>query len=307
MRSRFFFFVILGLLLMCLSPAGARGDSVVPSFVPQGGSASQQSAVLYFRYGAEPYLGRENRTVFFNPGTAFEKALLQSLLEGPGSVYPHLEPMFPLGTEILATHAQGDMLFVTFNERLLDAYPDEKSLSSAAYREKEGRLKRELAMAALSCTITENTPYAYVQVLVLGKTRATTSMRLSERYYLKDSDALPPPLSRAEHRILTPQSAAALLCDYWLGLDLSSMAGLLVSAGQATDLPERIPLLTHYTLSSGTVSPDRQNAIVLADFTLQSPDGNTHERIGWPLRLRYMQGIWLIESESLQTLWGAAQ
>ena len=307
MRRTFFPLIILAALLCSLAPHDALSEVPVPSFVPRSGGTTQQNSVLYFRYAAEPYLGRESRTVSFDPGTTYENALIRSLLEGPGSVYPHLEPVFPLGTEVLSTQARGDLLFVTFNEKLLNAYPDEVSLSTPSYRENEGRLKRELAMAALSCTITENTPFAYVQVLVLGDMRATTSMRLSERYYLLDSDVLPPPLSRAENRILTPQSAATLLCNYWLKLDRRGMAMHLRAAGEAADLPEGLPLLTSFALTNGTVSPDGQSAIVLADLTLRSNDGNSYARLGWPMRLSYVQGVWLVEQSALRSLWEAAK
>ncbi len=275
-------------------------NAQVPAYYPS--TESQQDAILYFRHGATPYLGREKRTLYFDTASTFEKALVQGLLDGPSAVYARLVPMFPAGTEVLSTQGQGEILFVTFNEHLMDPYPDEHQLSSPEYRAGEGRLRRTLAMSALSCTITENTPYAYVQVLVEGNTQVSTSLRLPQSYYLMDSTALPPPLVRDEGSIMQPNDAVEMLCQKWTIKDISGMQNYLTGSQDKEKL-QQMPLLIGHTISGGTISYDGLSSIVLISASMQQQDGTTLSRISWPLRLVFREGVWLVQTETLVTLW----
>jgi hypothetical protein len=294
--------LILWLLLGSVS-FGALASPAVPSYLP--GGSSSQAAVLYFRYQGTPYLGREKRTLLFDPASSYEKALVQALLDGPSAVYAHLVPLFPEGTRVLGTRAQGNILFVTFNENIMNPYTNENNLADPLYREGEGRLRRTLAMSALSCTITENTSYAYVQVLVEGAAVRNDSLRLPQSYYLLESDILPPPLSRDEGSIMKPHDAVELMCQKWALKDLTGMGEFITANGDSSEAWGEIPLLTGYTLSPGTISHDGTSAMVLLSAAMQLNDGTILERGGWPLRLQAAEGIWLIQAESLLPLWGA--
>ncbi len=292
--------ILMGLffVLALLIPAFACAQ--IPSYFPSG--ESQQSAILYFRLENTPFLGREKRSLYFDTTSTFEKALVQALVDGPSAVYSRLIPMFPDGTKVLSTQGQGDILFVTFNDSLLDPYPDEHNLSSPEYREGEGRLRRTLAMSALSCTITENTSYAYVQVLVEGSAQISTSLRLPQSYYLLDSSTLPPPLSRDENSIMQPDDAVEILCQKWTVKDVQGMQGYIYGNDEK-DALQNIPLLIGHTLSSGTVSYDGLSALVLLSATMQQPDGTSLSRTGWPLRLVFRDGLWLVQLETLTPIW----
>ncbi len=284
------FLLLFGLMMLLSACALAQQ---VPSYRPN--ATAQRQAVLYFRFYRTPYLGREERTIVYDPATSFEKALAQALVAGPSSVYPHLKPLFPEGTRVLAAQGQGSVLFVTFNENLMHAYPDESNPFMAGYREGEGLMRRELAMAALSLAVTENTDYAYVQPLVMGNVSTATSLRLSERYYLREGSALPAPLTRAEDKALTPISAAGLLFSAWEKQSVADMRAYMT--GEAAAL-EKLPVLSSFTLSGGSVSMDGQSAMVLATVSLEIAGGHAYGIALWPLRLKMVQGVWLVDAAS---------
>lgn len=288
-------FLLLSFVMLVLTCCALAQQ--VPSYRPN--TTAQRQAVLYFRFYRTPYLGREERTIVYDPATSFEKALAQALVVGPSSVYPHLKPLFPEGTRVLAAQGQGSVLFVTFNENLMHAYPDESNPFMAGYREGEGLMRRELAMAALSLTITENTDYAYVQPLVMGNVSTATSLRLSERYYLREGSALPAPLTRAEDRALTPLSAANLLFSAWEKQTMADMRAYMT--GEAAVL-EKLPTLSSFTLSGGTVSADGQSALVLTTVSLELDGGHTCDIVLWPLRLKMVQGVWLADAASFAAM-----
>lgn len=269
----------------------------VPSYRPT--TTAQRQAVLYFRFYRTGYLGREERTILYDPATSFEKALTQALVAGPSSVYPHLKPLFPEGTKVLGAQGQGNVLFVTFNENLMHAYPDESNPLLSGYREGEGLLRRELAMAALSLAVTENTDYAYVQPLVMGSVSASTSLRLSERYYLRDSSALPAPLTRAENRLLSPSAAAGLLFSAWEKQSPKDVGAYIT--GDAAPL-DQLPSLNSFTLSEGSVSMDGQTAIVQTTLSVQGQGSGLYNIVLWPLRLKMVQGVWLVDASSFAAM-----
>ena len=197
LASAFVFFALMGVL-----PFSLAGQML--GVEAQQGDLLRQSVTLYYRYLDSGFLGREQREISFPRTTAPELAIAAALIEGPGSLSPWLNPLFPPGTQVLSALREGDRLFLTFNEALMNRYSDEALVMSGDYRKGEGQLRRRLAMASLVNSLTETGQYSSVQVLVRGETYIATSMRLSGRYYLEDGDSLPPPLLRQEEYIFTP-------------------------------------------------------------------------------------------------------
>lgn len=132
---------------------------------------------------------------------------------------------------------EGETLFVTFNEQLLGRYADEAVIFSTDYSQGEGRLRRRLAMAALVNTLTESGLYSRVQVLVRQESYITSSMRLSMRYYLLEDDSLPPPLTRQESYILTPQVSAQIFWRAGAAVISRPVCGWCAAAKAAPLLP----------------------------------------------------------------------
>ena len=187
---------------------------------------------LYFRYRSSALLGRELRIIPVPASGPYELSVVRALLDGPGSLYPHLSPLFPPGTQALSAVAEGGTLFITFSESIMGHYPDEPLIMTPEYSRNEGALRRHVAMAGLVNTLTELGRYSSVQVLVRGETYIASSMRLSMRYYLEDSDALPDPLVRQEISIQGPKSAADTLLSAWQSNNWDSCYPLLISGTQ---------------------------------------------------------------------------
>ncbi|MHC1785952.1 MAG: GerMN domain-containing protein [Christensenellales bacterium] len=276
---------------------------------PRQAETRSLPVTLYFRYGSSASLGREQRLLAVPANGSYELALVQALVEGPGSLSVHLSPLFPPGTQALSAVSEGGTLFVTFNETLMGQYPDEALLTNQVYRAGEGRLRRRLAMAALVNTLTETGLFRAVQVLVRGETYVASSMRLSMRYYLEDSDLLPDPLVRQESCIQSPRSAVQTLMEAWQTADWSACYPLLISGTsplpsqhELSSLAQAAPKLLDYQLTAGTVSLDGASAIVCVSCTILRANGSTQVIEALPLHLLMKDGIYRIPYEGLQGL-----
>lgn len=305
------------LFLCCLCLLQIPVLSAAPAIMPaQMLSPNDQEAqmrklplTLYFRYRSSALLGRELRVLSVPGSGPYELSVVRALLDGPGSLSPHLSPLFPPGTQALSAVAEGGTLFVTFNETIMGHYPDEPLIMTPDYSRGEGALRRRIAMAGLVNTLTELGRYRAVQVLVRGETYIATSMRLSMRYYLQDSDDLPDPLVRQETYIQSPRSAAQTLLSAWQGGNWAGCYPLLISGVQTLpseheliQIVRQAPGVLDYALSAGTVALDGQSAVVCVDYTLRRANGSTQTINAFPMKVLLVDGIYRIPYESLRQL-----
>ena len=309
----------LSLLMLCFYIwADTAWAAVIPPDSMLSAQAQEEqpiklSATLYFRYRSTGYLAREVRELNASRTISDEMALINALVEGPGSLSPQLSPLFPAGTHALSTAVEGETLFVTFNEQLLGRYADEAVIFSTDYSQGEGRLRRRLAMAALVNTLTESGLYSRVQVLVRQESYITSSMRLSMRYYLLEDDSLPPPLTRQESYILTPQVSAQIFLEGWLSGDIAS--GLRMVRGSESralaaipsefelrQMMEQAPRLADFVATPGSIALDGQSAVVSVSLHLLRDDGSERMIENKPLRMIQREGIYAIPYESFEGL-----
>ncbi|MCR4886765.1 MAG: GerMN domain-containing protein [Clostridiales bacterium] len=267
--------------------------------------ASGFTAVLYFRYGTTAYLAPQTRQVEVGRNEAPEHALVQALLDGPSGAAPILGGLFPPGTEVLSTLSQGDTLFVTFNEAMMGRYADEGQ--DAADRT-EGVLRRQMCLDALSATLTEAGLCARVQVLVYRGVDQGKSLRLTAGFLDQSGDeALLPPLTRREDRLLTPHNTAVLILDAWQRQEWAALYDLTARDAArpreqaACDAFADGGTLVSFSVSPGSVSPDGQSAVVSVDLTLLGEAGD-REIGGYPLRMRREDGLWKIGYDELEKL-----
>ncbi|HHU02536.1 MAG TPA: GerMN domain-containing protein [Christensenellaceae bacterium] len=258
-----------------------------------------KDSVLYYRFSNTSYIAPEERKIFVSPSASYETELLRALVKEPSSVYPHFSPLFPDKTDIITTWGKGNLLFVTFNEHIMDRYTDEYMRFDEKYKDEEGMLRRKLAMAALSCTVTENTNYAYVQVLVKGNIEQNRSMRLSTNYFLSDENKLINPLYREESYIITPDVCAKFMFDAWKRVDFAAMQKWILNLKNTLS---DLPILSEYSISRGTCSPGGKTAILMLNAILQSKEGITKEIKNLPIRLIYDEGIWRVDFTSIKSL-----
>ena len=216
---------LLPLLLFCLlltacsrdplAPMASDAGTSLPAPVAEALPAEENRAVLWFRFGAEPYLAPEARIIATVSTDNYALALLRALAEGPGAASTELRSLFPQGTQVLACAQSGRVMFVTLSKHILNSYADEPaSWRDDPYWAAEVPLRRQLCMQSIAATLTENCPVDTVVILVDQST--TDSLRLRKGYYTLDGDpSLAEPLTRDEALLLTPARTAEVVLQCW--------------------------------------------------------------------------------------------
>lgn len=271
----------------------------------------QVDAVLYFRYQDSPYLTQESRRISVKHTESLERALVQALLDGPAGASDLSVRLFPKGTEVLNVLEEGGRLFVTLSKQAQEPMNDENTYSQTA--RDAALLRRRLAMSSLVNTLTEYGKFRDVQVLILNDPGLSTSMRLSMRYYLEDSDALPGPLTRDEEAIITPGLALQHIMTLWQRQDWSRLLKLVAVTGSENTPPmkledaQRFPTLLELDVSPGSVAPGGGSAVVALRANLLKNTGDSVTLFDFPvLMLRNHQG-WMLSLSSLQTILEASK
>jgi hypothetical protein len=275
-----------------------------------------QTVTLFFRYGREPMLAGEARVLSISQNESEEKALVQALLDGPGAGSTELTRLFPDQVQVLNTVAQGDVLFVTFNDALLKPYADEPNdweLRDDWLREVPQR--RRLAMAGLTASITENFSYHSVQVLVQQRSDVSTSLRLENAYFHDASlpRGLAAPFTREEALLLTQENTIRTIISAWQEKDWSRLYLYVAAFNQLTGQPrpsletsylqwDQAPAITGFDTTGGSVSPDGSRAVMSVDLTLVMGNGLETKFSAYPVVLLRDRGIWKISYEQLTAL-----
>ncbi len=260
-------------------------------------SPDSRTITLYFRYGASAYLAPEQREIQLKRNESLEKAMVEALIQGPDASDPALSALFPPGTEVLAATAQGDTLFITFNEAFLGRYADEPTDAASS----EGTLRRQLCLQSLAAALTEEGLCTQVQVLVYRSAVQTASMRLQKGFLNRtNDDALLPPVTRDESCLLTPYNTASLILQAWQDQDWPTLYDLTAREGESGTVRAgeqnafaafaAARSLTGYTLSPGNVSFDGQRAVLAV--SLETGDQTTQ---GYPLLLLREEGVWKMD------------
>ena len=275
-----------------------------------------QTATLYFRFGREPMLASEAREISISQNESAEKAVVQALLDGPGAGASELSRLFPEQVQVLSVVPQDGILYVTFNDALLRPYSDEPGdWQTRREWQNEVPLRRRLAMAGLTATITENFPYQSVQVLVQQRGDVSTSLRLENAYFHSQDlpGGLAAPFRRDESLLLTQRNTVLAILGAWQEKDWNRLY-LYVSSGNLSGTEERpstesailqwdrAAALTKYEATGGSVSHDGNRAVVDVNITLAQGDEPGENFADWPVMLTRDRGIWKISFEQLTAL-----
>ncbi|MBQ9196955.1 MAG: GerMN domain-containing protein [Clostridia bacterium] len=281
-------------------PEGLIKDSadsaVIIDAVPVSSAARQATDTLYFGYGDTGLLRQESRQITLLPNETREKALVRALLEGSRDAGSR--PLFPEKTEVLSTQAQDSVIYITFNESLYDRYADGDTLQ-----------RRQLALDALTATLTESGEYRSVQVLVRAEENVGRSMRLTTRFFREEEEEAVPPLLRRSASLPTPSAYAVALLTAWQRQDPEALSAFVSSREEWTqsalsgDLAAADALLS-FAVYDGTVSPDGGSAVVCADLVLRDRDGAETMMDACPLRLVSEGGAWKILRSQLLNIMG---
>lgn len=271
-------------------------------------SPDSRAITLYFRYRDSAYLAPEQREIEMKRNESLEKAIVSALIQGPEASSVALSALFPPGTEVLSAAAQGDTLFIAFNEAFLGRYADESTDAVS----NEGTLRRQLCLQSLAAALTEQGLCAQVQVLVYSSAAQNTSMRLQKGFLNRtNDDSLLPPVTRDESCLLTPYNTASLILQAWQAKDWPTLYDLIAKgenaanarAGEqnAFDAFAAARTLTDFALSPGSVSFDGQKAVLTASLEVQ--DQGAEETVqGYPLLLLREEGIWKMDYTRLMNM-----
>lgn len=254
-----------------------------------------REVTLYFPVSGTNYLGSEKRVIQYSPALPFETALVSALLQGPESVSPFLEKPFQPGLKVLATSQSKGLLFITFNDKIYKPYAGE-----AAKTNEQKIPRRKLAMDALANTITENTDFSKVQVLVDNQQSIDISMRLNGSYLFMSENDILPPFTRNEFSILTPSAACKRLLTAWQEKREEISYEHLVSSGMQSF--SGLPLLLSYEVYEGTITANPSKGIVCVSLTIQNEKHQAIEINRFPLRVVFQNGFWVVEGNSLNLL-----
>ncbi len=315
--------LMLLMLLTACAPSGNSMEALSVTAAPQedeipradgdDAAATDTSALIWYRYGDEPMLAAERRTVSRLPNEPYETALLRLLLEGPSLNAPALRGLFPAGTRVISTSRQGEMLFVTLSYQLMNGYSDEPSnwRSDTAWA-KEVPLRRRLAMQAIAATVTENTTAQQVVILLEQRGETTDSLRLRQKYYTLNAadDALADPLRRDESLLLTASGTMRTILTCIQQRDIRRLYRYLAQSdpdtGEARMEYEAFaskwteyPALTAFDFSGGSSSSTR------AVFTVSGTrltDGVPQRFTGRSVHLMKTGGLWCISMSQLTAI-----
>lgn len=303
---------LLPLLLICLLLTGCSRDPIapmatdMPAEIPAPAIADMPAeanqAVLWFRYGDEPFLAAETRVITTTAAENFALALLRDLVQGPGAAATELEGLFPTGTQVISATQAGRVMFVTLSKHIMNGYADEP----ADWRNQpdwaaEVPLRRVLAMQSIAATLTENC--AVDTVVILVDQSATDSLRLRRSYYTLDGDTtLAEPLLRDEALLLTPARTAEIILQCWAESDWARLYRYVAQTDPATGMerPEESDFVHAMSETAHLLRATAQGGSVhgnSAVFTVQGAylvDGTERPFTGQVLRLTREKGLWRV-------------
>lgn len=273
-------------------------EAVFPAAQAPESAAARREVTLYFRYGDQPYLAPEIRTVTIAADQSLEMVLLQELSKGPGSRSTQLTAALPEGCGFIAAVSQERTLFVTLGSSILKGWTDEPAdWTASAYWQVEAPLRRQLCVQSIVATLTENCDYDQVQFLVEQTNVLRDSLRLRQSWFLDGADdtVLSDPIPRQEELLLSPGNTLRALLDAWKSRDAALLYGYLTQRPDLADCQQAVtdaPLLLSYAFSGGAVSPDGQTIHYTLRLCWQDTSGQSRETSGLAVRLTRVDGLW---------------
>lgn len=301
--------MVLFLLTGCQAPLHNPLEQAKATLVP-GVDASLHSPIagpkdtdtftaeLYFRFQTEPYLTLEERELTIGRDASLEKAMVQALLDGPSAASPELKRCFSDQVRVISADSQGDLLYVTLSQELLEPYADERTAG-----QEEVRIRRQLSMQSLAATIIENLNYDAVQVLVQQTDSVNSGMRLPLSYYQQGQEGTATPLQRDETWLLTPKNTAQILFSLWQQKDWVRLYQYFTLHDPATGAArpsqadayaalDQAKTLDAFDTGDGQVSLAGQRAAVACSLSMQMGAGTEVSVFPATVRLYRENGIW---------------
>jgi hypothetical protein len=131
----------------------------LPHVDPEAGMSREADVTMYYRLAGEEALLALDQTITVRANEYVEEAIMRQLIEGPPAFLTDLVPVFPAGTRLVDVSSEGAILYVTLSAELLNASSDAKT-------REEIDIERRMAIYAIVNSVTSNSLYSRVQVMV---------------------------------------------------------------------------------------------------------------------------------------------
>ena len=145
----------------------AAAPQILSPSLENSAQTKTQNVSLYFPYGEDSTLGREEREVSYAANERLENAILAALLEGPSEEYPQLNRIVNEDVQIINSSLNGNTLFITFNAAFLqpvsqlpEGWEEDSELLSTV------RTQRRMALVAIVNSVTGVNGISQMQLLV---------------------------------------------------------------------------------------------------------------------------------------------
>ncbi len=247
----------------------------LPRIDPEAGVSREADVTMYYRLAGEEALLALNQTITVRANESLEEAILRQLIEGPPAFLTDLVPVFPAGTRLVDVSSEGAILYVTLSAELLNASSDAKT-------REEIDIERRMAIYAIVNSVTSNSLYSRVQVMV-DMDGVGSGTRIPGSLLGFDSLQLLEPMRFSSDVIATPKSivefALAHMSDQELtqaySLFLESETGGLQKPDYATFETQLLSLghVTSYTVHDYEIAQDKRSARVSFDMGWVTREG----------------------------------
>lgn len=302
---------LAALFIFCTPPGQAaelvfQGDAQAPVISPsaEGSEPEQREVSLYYRMRGEDMLARETRQVLFPLDTTVEAMLITKLIEGPGPNLLALTGLFNPGTKVM-TSGEGSLLTVVLSSEFLEKpadAPDNWRQDSAWHSEVLTR--RRLALLSIVNTVTEETSYTAVQLLVQQDDNDRYGRRIPRAEIYEDGaeSVVLSPVTRAEASILSARNTAEIVLSCWREKDYDRLYRFVLGRPTEEEFRQRMlqvdRSLTGFSLLPGVVSNDGQSAVITANIEYRNANGYVQVR-DYPIRMVRDSSLWKMDYEAL--------
>ena len=290
----------------CTSPfheSTAKGD-YAPEINPAsdinvGGSVD---VTLFYPLEGEGYLATVNKTVDVASGERLETAIMRELIAGPVNL-EGLKAPFPSDVGLVSITDDGQILYVTLSKDYLSF------VSTASYLGYDPKL----SLAAMVNSLTENTSFQRVQLLIDSDGNGNGARPTREQVGLTgdaQSTALEA-LTKDSKLILTPQASVQILFAAAKDRDTERLFRILAKDGVQSRPKEetlkqlmetRGSVLISFSIQDEMISLDETTAQVRVDLEIRTKEQGTQKMYGVGINLLQEDSVWRVDYDSVQEI-----
>lgn len=298
---------LLWLVCGCTSPfyESTAKSEYAPEINPAsdinvGGSVD---VTLYYPMEGEEYLVAVDKTVDVASGERLETAIMRELLTGPTEDMQGLTAPFSSEVGLVSVTDDGQILYVTLSRDYLSF------VSTSSYLGYDPKL----SLAAMVNSLTENTSFQRVQLLIDTEGNGNGSRPTRQQAGLSgeaENTALEA-LTKDTELILTPQASVQILFQAAEEQDAQRLGRILaedgIQARPGEDTLERLmqdrgSTIVSFSIQDEMISLDEMSAQVKVDIEIRTKEQGTQKMFGVGVNLLKEDSIWRVDYDSVQEI-----